>query len=100
MFEFLKLGFAEVNWLVVTAIGIYGWVIKKYSASAQELAELRVRVVQIENSIKDMPSKEELAEIEGDIKVLTANIGSIANSVEKVDKAVTRIESHLIDKSK
>ncbi len=28
MFDFLKLGFAEVQWIVVTALGIYAWIIQ------------------------------------------------------------------------
>ncbi len=67
MFDFLKLGFAEVQWVVVTAIGIYAWIINKHSASAKELLELHVRVVELENAVKDMPSKIDIARVEGEI---------------------------------
>ena len=57
MFETLKFNFSEANWIVTTILGIYIWFINKQSASAKEMLDLRMRVVELENAVKDMPSK-------------------------------------------
>lgn len=100
MFDFLKLGFAEVQWLVVTAIGIYAWIINKSSASAREMVELRIRVTELENSVKDMPSKVEIARLEGQVETVKTQLNAANNSIGNVQKGVTRIESYLLDNKK
>lgn len=100
MFDFLKLGFAEVQWLVVTAIGIYAWVINKSSASAREMVELRIRVTELENSVKDMPSKVEIARLEGQVETVKTQLNAANNSIGNVQKGVTRIENYLLDNKK
>ncbi|MBP8005361.1 DUF2730 family protein [Acinetobacter haemolyticus] len=93
MFDFLQLGFAEVQWVVVTAIGIYAWVINKHSASAKELLELHLRVVELENAVKDMPSKVDVAKLQGQLDALNQHVSS-------VQRGVTRIENYLLDNKK
>ena len=100
MFDFLKLGFAEVQWVVVTAIGIYAWIINKHSASAKELLELHVRVVELENAVKDMPSKIDIARVEGEINSMKNQLNSANSNIVSVQRGVTRIENWLMEKKK
>ncbi|TCM61882.1 uncharacterized protein DUF2730 [Acinetobacter calcoaceticus] len=100
MFEFLKLGFAEVQWVVVTAIAIYAWIINKSSASAREMVELRIRVTELENSVKDMPSKVEIARLEGQVETIKTQLNAANNSIGNVQKGVARIENYLLDNKK
>ena len=66
---------------------------KRESASAQEMLDLRLRVVEIENAIKDMPSKVEIAQLQG-------QMNAINQQIVIVQKGVTRIEDYLLDKKK
>lgn len=100
MFDFLKLGFAEVQWVVVTAIGIYAWIINKHSASAKELLELHVRVVELENAVKDMPSKIDIARVEGEINSIKNQLNSANLNIVNVQRGVTRIENWLMENKK
>lgn len=100
MFDFLKLGFAEVQWIVVTALAIYAWIIQKHSASAKEMLDLHLRVIELENRIHDMPSKLEIARIEGQVESIKSQLNSANSSIAQVQRGVTRIENYLLDNKK
>ncbi|WP_151790003.1 DUF2730 family protein [Acinetobacter junii] len=100
MFEALKLSFSEAHWVVMTILGLYTWFINKQSASAQEMLDLRLRVVEVENAIKDMPSKLEIAKLEGQMETLKQQLNSANSSISQVQLGVTRIENYLLDNKK
>lgn len=105
MFDFLKLGFAEVQWVVLTALGIYTWIIQKQSASGKEMLDLRLRIVELENAVKDMPTRLEIARLEGEMRQLNEKITSTNKRIEatnesivKVERGVNRLTDYLLDK--
>ena len=100
MFETLKLSFSEAHWVVITILGLYTWFINKQSASAKEMLDLRLRVVEFENAIKDMPSKLEIARLEGQLDSVKAQLNAANTSIQNVQRGVTRIENYLLDNKK
>ena len=100
MFEGLKFSFSETNWIVATVLGIYIWFVNKQSASSKEVLDLRVRVVELENTVKDMPSKLEIARLEGQVETIKTQLNAANNSIGNVQKGVTRIENYLLDNKK
>ncbi|MGE4314572.1 DUF2730 family protein [Acinetobacter sp.] len=100
MFESLKFSFSETNWIVGTVLGIYIWFVNKQSASSKEVLDLRVRVVELENTVKDMPSKLEIARLEGQVETIKTQLNAANNSIGNVQKGVTRIENYLLDNKK
>ena len=107
MFESLKFSFSEVQWVAITILTLYTWFINKQSASAKEMLDLRLRVVEVENAIKDMPSKLEIARLEGEMRQLNEKITSanerivLTNtSMEKVERGVTQLTTYLLDNKK
>lgn len=100
MFESLKFSFSETNWIVGTVLGIYIWFVNKQSASSKEVLDLRVRVVELENTVKDMPSKLEIAHLEGQVETIKTQLNAANNSIGNVQKGVTRIENYLLDNKK
>ena len=100
MFESLKFSFSETNWIVGTVLGIYIWFVNKQSASSKEVLDLRVRVVELENTVKDMPSKLEIARLEGQVETIKTQLNAASNSIGNVQKGVTRIENYLLDNKK
>ena len=100
MFETLKFNFSEANWIVTTILGIYIWFINKQSASAKEMLDLRMRVVELENAVKDMPSKLEIARLEGQVETIKTQLNAANVSINSVQKGVTRIENYLLDNTK
>ncbi len=93
MFDFLKLGFAEVQWIVVTALGIYAWIIQKHSASAKEMLDLHLRVIALENSMKDMPTRVDISNLQGQLNTVNSKLGG-------VEQGVKRIEDYLLNNNK
>ena len=100
MFETFKFSFSETNWIVTTVLGIYIWFVNKQSASSKEVLDLRVRVVELENTVKDMPSKLEIARLEGQVETIKTQLNAANNSIGNVQKGVTRIENYLLDNKK
>lgn len=100
MFESLNFSFSEAHWVVITILGLYTWFINKQSASAQEMLDLRLRVVDMENAIKDMPSKLEIARMEGQIESIKSQLNAANASIALVQRGVTRIENYLLDNNK
>ena len=97
MFETLKFNFSEANWIVTTILGIYIWFINKQSASAKEMLDIRLRVTEVENAVKDMPSKLEIARLEGQIETIKTQLNSANTNISQVQRGVNRIENWLIE---
>lgn len=93
MFETLKLSFSEAHWIVITILGLYTWFINKQSASSKEMLDIRLRVVELENAVKDMPSKVDVAKLQGQLDAMNQQLGG-------VQRGVTRIENWLLDNKK
>jgi predicted nucleic acid-binding Zn-ribbon protein len=100
MFETVKFSFQEAHWIVITVLALYTWFINKQSASAKEMLDIRLRVVELENAVKDMPSKLEIARLEGEIKSINQQLNSTSKSIEAVQRGVNRIEQYLLDNKK
>ena len=84
MFETLKFNFSEANWIVTTILGIYIWFINKQSASAKEMLDLRMRVVELENAVKDMPSKVDVENLRGELNSLNKQMDSVQHGVRRI----------------
>ena len=111
MFESFKIGFSETQWVVMTILGLYTWFIKKQSASAKEMQDIRIasekemldirlRLTELESAVKDMPSKLEIARLEGQIETVKTQLNSANQNIGNVQRGITRIENWLIDNKK
>lgn len=100
MFETLKFSFQEAHWVVITVLGLYTWFINKQSASAKEMLDIRLRVTELESAVKDMPSKLEIARLEGQVETIKTQLNSANQNIAQVQRGVLRIEQWLIDNKK
>ena len=100
MFGTLKFSFQEAHWVVITILGLYTWFIKAQSASNQEMLDLRLRVTELESTVKDMPSKIEIARLEGQVETIKTQLNSANQNIAQVQRGVSRIEQWLIDNKK
>ena len=100
MFESLKIGFNETQWIVMTILGLYTWFINKQSASAKEMLDIRLRVTELESTVKDLPSKLEIARLEGQVETIKSQLNSANQNISQVQRGVLRIEQWLIDNKK
>lgn len=88
----LNFGFATVQWLMVTAVGIYSWLTARQAASAKELLELRTRIVALEEAIRHVPDQAAIAELLGDMKAVRAELAGM----QAISRAVDRINDYLL----
>ncbi|AHZ80006.1 MULTISPECIES: DUF2730 family protein [Pseudomonas] len=88
----LDFGFQTVQWVVVTVIGIYTWMTNRQAASAQEMLELRTRIVALEERIRHLPDHAAITELLGDMKAVRAELGAM----QGLTRAVDRINDYLL----
>lgn len=100
MFESIKFSFQEAHWIVITVLALYTWFINKQSASAKEMLDIRLRVTELESAVKDMPSKLEIARLEGQVETIKTQLNSANQNIGQVQRGVLRIEQWLIDNKK
>jgi len=100
MFKDISFSFTEAHWIVLTILALYTWFINKQSASSKEMLDLRLRVTELESMVKDMPTKLEIARLEGRIDTIETKLNSANSNIDKVHKGVNRIENYLLDNKK
>lgn len=100
MFESINFSFQEAHWIVITVLALYTWFINKQSASAKEMLDIRLRVTELESTVKDMPSKLEIARLEGQVETIKTQLNSANQNIGQVQRGVLRIEQWLIDNKK
>ncbi|RMX07432.1 DUF2730 domain-containing protein [Allofranklinella schreckenbergeri] len=95
-FANLHFGFETVRWIVVTAIGIYAWIVGRQSASNKEMLDLRTRITRLEVDIKQVPDHKQLHELALQLGRTAAGLESLSTRIEAMDKSVTRVEDYLL----
>lgn len=94
--EEMNFGFEAVRWIVVTAIGIYAWVIGRQSASSREMLELRTRLTTLEAQMRQVPSVDQLHEVAAKLARIDARMDGIAESVQPIARSLDRINDYLL----
>lgn len=94
--EDLNFGFEAVRWIVVTAIGVYAWLVGRQSASSRELLELRTRLTTLEAQIRQVPNAEQLHQLAARLARIDARMDGIAESVQPIARSLERINDYLL----
>ncbi|OGB19477.1 MAG: DUF2730 domain-containing protein [Burkholderiales bacterium RIFCSPLOWO2_12_67_14] len=93
----MSFSFQAMQWIVVTAIGIYAWIIGRQSASAQEMMELRIRITTLEAQMDQVPSQQQLHDLVTKVERVAGGIESVAARIEPLTRSVDRVESFLLN---
>lgn len=88
----IDFGFQTVQWLILTVLGIYTWITNRQAASAQELLELRTRIVALEERVRHLPDHGAITELLGDMKAVRAELAGM----QAISRAVDRINDYLL----
>ncbi|AKA25691.1 DUF2730 family protein [Pseudomonas chlororaphis] len=92
----LNFGFQTVQWLMLTVLGIYTWMIKRDAASAQELLELRTRIVALEEQIRHLPDQTAVTDLLGDMKAVRAELSGVKEVLGPLSRQLDRINDYLL----
>ncbi|HDT5887835.1 MULTISPECIES: DUF2730 family protein [Pseudomonadota] len=96
-FSNLSFGFETVRWIVVTAIGIYAWIIGRQSASSKELLELRTRITKLESEMRQVPSQQQIHDLALQVSRVVGSVDALAQGIAPIRKSVDRMESYLLN---
>ena len=94
--EELNFSFTAVQWVVVTALGIYTWFINRQAASGKELLELRTRIVSLEEHVRHLPDQTAVTELLGDMKAVRAELSGVKDALAPLARSLDRINDYLL----
>ncbi|OZY84833.1 hypothetical protein CBP51_16865 [Cellvibrio mixtus] len=106
--EEIKFGLGTVQWLVMAAIGIYAWVVRRGSASRTESEEkfaeleaqvlaVRERLVALEAEVKNMPTELSVRELIAQLASLKAYQEGNKQQLNTMQHTVNRINDFLLN---
>ena len=100
MMNLSQIGFslADVQWIVMVAIGIYSWFIGRGSATNAEMIQIRERVVKLEVQMKNMPTEASVKELIGKLEALTAHNEGTKDQLDVMHHQLNRINDFLLNK--
>ena len=94
--EELNFSFTAVQWVVVTALGIYTWFINRQAASGKELLELRTRIVALEEHVRHLPDQTAVTDLLGDMKAVRAELSGVKDALAPLARSLDRINDYLL----
>jgi hypothetical protein len=94
----LAFGFEAVRWIVISAIGIYAWVVGRQSASSREMLDLRTRITTLEAQMAQVPSQVQLHELITKIERVNGAVDATAKRIDPLCRSVERVENYLLNK--
>jgi len=96
-----------LQWLLTIAVALAVWLRKpgeEAGAAVTELtaevrdaqAHVNARLATLEERVKHMPTSEELAELEGTVKAVGAQVEGLSEGLSSVRAQLNRIETYLL----
>ncbi|TDK66132.1 DUF2730 domain-containing protein [Sapientia aquatica] len=82
---------------VMLVIGIYTWVIGRYSATAKEVMELQLRILSLEEKIRHLPDINVVQELAGDMKSMQSQLQALRDSITPLTRSVDRVNDYLLN---
>lgn len=95
-FTELNFNLSAVQWLVLTAIGIYTWLTNRQAASTQQLLELRTRIVALEEHVRHLPDQTAVTDLLGDMKAMRAELTGVKDALAPLARSLDRINDYLL----
>jgi hypothetical protein len=95
-FTELSFSLSAVQWLVLTALGIYTWLSNRQAASALELHQLRTRIVALEEHIRHLPDQSAVTDLLGDMKAMRAELTGVKDALAPLARSLDRINDYLL----
>lgn len=96
-FSDMSFNFEAMRWIVMSAIGIYAWIIGRQSASTKEFLELRTRLTTLEAQMAQVPSQTQLHELVAIVERIGGRIEAVGARIEPLTRSVDRVENYLLN---
>ena len=84
------------QWLFMVVLALVTWTRKPGEEASQAVETMSSRIAVIEERIAHMPTSEELAELAGTVKALSAELAGVNASQVAISRQLNRIEDFLL----
>lgn len=92
----LRLWAGVLQWLITGAVGVYAYLIRRDSANASDLADIRNRVVTLEEKMRHTPDQNLVNALHADMKGVQARLDGIQQSLAPLSSQLDRINNYLL----
>ncbi|MDF7667915.1 DUF2730 family protein [Orbaceae bacterium ESL0727] len=85
-----------LQWAMITVLGIYTWLIGRQSASQKELLDLRLRVTQLEETVKYLPTQHQITQLIEKLSRNEAVLGGVSERISGLSRQLDNINQFLL----
>ena len=96
IFDDTSFSLKSVQWIVMAVLGVYTWLTNRQAASAQELLELRTRIVALEEHVRHLPDQTAVTDLLGDMKAVRAELSGVKEALGPLARSLDRINDYLL----
>jgi len=89
-----------VSFVFNAFLAVYVYVSNRQAAKDNELQDTKQRITTVEERVRNMPQPQQLAQLEGDMRELKAQLQAVNHSINTVQRGVSRINDYLLDSKK
>lgn len=95
-FNELTFNWQFLQWVVMAVVGVYSWLIGRQSASQKELLDLRIRVTQIEETVKSLPTQHQVTKLIEKLSSNEATLNQLSDRLSGLSRQLDNINQFLL----
>jgi hypothetical protein len=85
-----------LQWVVMAVVGVYSWLIGRQSASQKELLDLRIRVTQVEETVKSLPTQHQVTKLIEKLSSNEATLNQLSDRLSGLSRQLDNINQFLL----
>ncbi|MCO6555734.1 MULTISPECIES: DUF2730 family protein [Gilliamella] len=95
-FNELTFNWQFLQWAVMAVVGVYSWLIGRQSASQKELLDLRIRVTQVEETVKSLPTQHQVTKLIEKLSSNEATLNQLSDRLSGLSRQLDNINQFLL----
>lgn len=95
-FNELTFNWQFLQWVVMAVVGIYSWLIGRQSASQKELLDLRIRITQLEETVKSLPTQQHVTKLIEKLSSNEATLTQLSDRLSGLSHQLNNINQFLL----
>lgn len=95
-FNELTFNWQFLQWVVMAVVGVYSWLIGRQSASQKELLDLRIRITQLEENVKSLPTQQHVTKLIEKLSSNEATLTQLSDRLSGLSHQLNNINQFLL----
>lgn len=95
-FNELTFNWQFLQWIVMAVVGVYSWLIGRQSASQKELLDLRIRITQLEETVKSLPTQQQVTKLIEKLSSNEATLTQLSDRLSGLSHQLNNINQFLL----